>query len=138
MQKFIRAYINDIIIFSHSFEKHLKYLIAIFFVFVRLRIVLKLFKIYFDYSFVILLKQYIIALKLIIVIKKLKTIFKLRFSIYFQKIRTLFKIDRIITKLRKTLRSKNRIINATKSEIIALVFQQQKQTTKNFQLTYRY
>ena len=85
LQKFIRAYINDIIIFNQSFEKHLKHLIVVFFVFFRLRIVLKFFKTYIDYSFVILLKQYIIVLKFIIVTKKLKVIFKLRFSIIFKK-----------------------------------------------------
>ena len=85
LKKFTRAYINDIVIFSQTLKNHLKHLIVVFEMFFQLRITLKSFKIYIDYSFVILLKQYVIFLKFIIVIEKLKAIFRLRFSITFKK-----------------------------------------------------
>ena len=56
LQKFIQAYINDIMIFNQTLKNHLKHLIVVFEMFFQLRIILKSFKIYIDYSFVILLK----------------------------------------------------------------------------------
>ena len=85
--KFIRVYVDNVIIFNKTLKKYLKHLIIVFALFFRLRIILKLFKAYIDYFSITLLKQYIIALKLITISKKLKTIFKLRFSHILKKLK---------------------------------------------------
>ena len=71
-------FIDDIIIFNRILKKYLKYLTIVFVLFYRLRITLKLFKIYIDYFFVILLNQYITIFDFIIVIEKLKTLKNLK------------------------------------------------------------
>ena len=76
---FARAYVNDIVVFSKTLEKHIEHLIKIFELFRKMNIVLKFSKIYLEYPTVALLDQKIDSFELIIVEKKLKVISKLRF-----------------------------------------------------------
>ena len=77
---FAKAYVNDIIVFFNSLEKHLRYLNQIFALFKRMNITLKTSKIFLDYFIISLLNQRIDSLRMIIAIDKLKTIFNLIFS----------------------------------------------------------
>ena len=90
---FVRAYVDDIVIFFNTLKKHLKHLTFIFALFKKYNIVIKTFKIYFDYSIIVLLNQRVNNFDLFIVENKLKIIFDLKFfhtlkhlKIYFDKI----------------------------------------------------
>ena len=77
---FAREYVNDIVVFFSSLEKHLRHLNEIFALFKRYNIVIKSFKTYLDYSTVQLLDQKIDSLDMTIVKNKIETIVVLSFS----------------------------------------------------------
>ena len=90
---FVKAYVDDIVIFFNTLKKHLKHLTFIFALFKKYNIVIKTFKIYFDYFIIALLNQRVNNFDLFIVEDKLKIIFDLKFfhifkhlKIYFDKI----------------------------------------------------
>jgi hypothetical protein len=56
-RQFARYYVDDIVIFSKIFEKHIEYLNMIFELFNRIGIIFKNSKIYLDYLSIILLRQ---------------------------------------------------------------------------------
>ena len=87
-RNFVRAYVNDIIMFSNSLENHLRYLNQIFVLFKRMNIIFKNNKIFLDYFIISLFEQRIDNLTLIIAIDKLKIIFNLIFSQTFKQIET--------------------------------------------------
>jgi hypothetical protein len=80
LRKFVRAYIDDIICRSKTFQEHLRHLKILFRIFLRKSITINSLKTFLDYQSVILLKQRVNALELIIVEKKLKAISLLKFS----------------------------------------------------------
>ena len=84
---FVRTYVNDIVIFNHFFEKHLRYFNQMFSLFVKFNITLKLFKTYLKYFIISLLKQKINRFDLSTTQKKLIVIFKLRFSRTFKNLK---------------------------------------------------
>ena len=77
---FAREYVNDIVVFFSSLEKHLRHLNEIFALFKRYNIVIKSFKTYLDYSIVQLLDQKIDNLNMTIVKNKIEIIVVLSFS----------------------------------------------------------
>ena len=83
---YAKVYMNDIVIFSHTLEKHLKHLHVIFSLFKRLRICLTSMKSFLEYSFVFLLEQKIDGFKLTILMKKLVIISSFRFSQFLKKL----------------------------------------------------
>ena len=85
---FARVYVNDIVVFSKTLEKHIEHLIKIFEFFRKMNIVLKFSKIYLEYFIVALFDQKIDNFEFIIVEKKLKVIFKLRFSVTLKQLKT--------------------------------------------------
>ena len=87
-QKFVKIYIDDIIIFSRILEKHVTYLRQIFDKFVQFNIFIKFIKTFIDYLFVQLLDQKIDFYTLFTNEKKLKTIFKFQFSRIFRQLKT--------------------------------------------------
>ena len=76
---FIRCYINDIIIFSKTIEKYVKYLKIIFNLFFKKFIKLKLKKLFIDYLLVILLDYWVDNFNLFIIKEKITTICNLDF-----------------------------------------------------------
>ena len=87
-RKFVKIYIDDIIIFSRILEKHVIHLRQIFEKLVQFNIFIKLIKTFIDYSFVQLLDQKMNFFDLFINEKKLKTISKLQFSRIFRQLKT--------------------------------------------------
>ena len=79
---YVRAYIDDVIVFSSSFEKHLQYFNNIFAFFQQWNITFKISKTYFEYFNIFLLNQKIDSFDLITAKKKLKIITELSFSIF--------------------------------------------------------
>ena len=77
---FVRAYMDDIIIYGKTLQEHLQQLHDIFAVFQRLRIHLKPTKTYLGYPNIQLLGQYVDGLGLTTVQDKTKAITKLEFS----------------------------------------------------------
>ena len=77
---YARAYIDDVIVFSSSFEEHLRHLSSIFAFFQQWNITLKTSKTYFGYFSISLLNQKIDSFDLATTKKKLKIITKLFFS----------------------------------------------------------
>ena len=85
---------NDIVVLFNSLKEHLRHLIQNFVLFKKYNIVIKTFKIYFDYFSIILLNQRINNFDLFIVENKLKVIRELKFSHIFKYLKTYFdKID---------------------------------------------
>ena len=76
---FVKIYINNIVIFNHNLEKHLRYLNQIFVLFVKFNIVLKSSKTYLKYFTISLFEQKINRFELSIVQKKLAIILQLKF-----------------------------------------------------------
>ena len=87
-QKFVKIYIDDIIIFSRILEKHVIYLRQIFEKFVQFNIFIKFIKTFIDYLFVQLLDQKMNFFNLSINEKKLKTISKFQFFRIFRQLKT--------------------------------------------------
>ena len=77
---FVKTYVNDIIIFSHTLKKHVSHLRQIFQLLNLYDIRLSLKKSYFDYSTVALLSQKMNAFDLIIAANKLAAIVNLKYS----------------------------------------------------------
>ena len=76
----VRVYVDDVVIFFKTLEKHVSHLRAIFDLFVKLNIFIKSNKTFFDYSNVQLLDQHVDFFDLSIVENKLKIINMLQFS----------------------------------------------------------
>jgi len=85
---YAKVYMNDIVIFSHTLEKHLKHLHAIFSLFRRLHVCLAPMKSFLEYSFVFLLEQKIDDFELTTSTKKLVVISSFRFPQSFKKLET--------------------------------------------------
>ena len=79
-REFVKIYVDDVIVFFQTFEKHLKHLVKIFALFDEMNIVLKFFKFFFEYSSISLLNQKMNNFELITIDEKLKTIINFRFS----------------------------------------------------------
>ena len=86
-RKFVRVYVNDIVIFFHIKTKHETHFREIFFVLMKNNIFIKAIKTFLNYSSVSLLNQKMNFLRLTIVENKLKIIFKLRFSRIFRQLK---------------------------------------------------
>ena len=80
---FAKVYINDIIIFSNIFEKHVEHLRTIFKILAFKRISVLFIKSFLCYSSIKLLKQRVNALNMIISKNKFAAISKLKFSLFF-------------------------------------------------------
>ena len=79
-KKFIKIYIDDIIIFSQIFQNHLQHFRKVFILFKKLHIILNSKKSYLRFLTINFLDQKISSLKLIIIQNKIKVIIKLKFS----------------------------------------------------------
>ena len=88
---FFRVYVNDIVMFNKTFEKHIKHLFKIFELFHKLNITLKFNKIYFEYFIVVLFDKKIDNFEFIIVEKKLKIIFKFQIFVILKLLKTYLK-----------------------------------------------
>jgi hypothetical protein len=75
----VKAYIDDVIIFNKTLEDHFEHFNQLFALFEKLNVTLKTKKTYLEYFSISLLKQKIDSLDLIIAENKLKTIVKLSF-----------------------------------------------------------
>ena len=78
-RRFARIYVNDIVIFSKTIEKHVVYLRSIFDMLQHNNIFIKFNKVFLNYSFVILLNQKMNSFDLFINVEKLKAIIKIQF-----------------------------------------------------------
>ena len=80
-KKFIKDYVDDIVIFSRTLLKHISHLRQVFALFKRVKVILKLFKSFLEYLNVQLLGQRVNFFELSTSAKRLTIINKLRFSI---------------------------------------------------------
>ena len=115
---YARAYIDDVIVFSSSFKKHLQYFSSIFAFFQQWNITFKIFKTYFEYFSIFLLNQKVDSFDLITTKKKLKIIAELFFFDFFESAEEIRRNDWIIQKLCVLLCTKVRNVAAKKNEII--------------------
>ena len=79
---YARAYIDDVIVFSSSFKKHLQHFSSIFAFFQQWNITFKTSKTYFEYFNIFLLNQKVDSFDLITAKKKLKIIAELSFPTF--------------------------------------------------------
>ena len=77
---FAWSYINDLIIFSKTLKNHKRHFSIIFFLFDRFEISLNKVKIYFKYSFIIFLNQWVNEFDMTISEKQIAVIWELKFS----------------------------------------------------------
>ena len=89
-RNFARVYVNDIVVFSKFYDKHLFYLQSVFELFLKNKIFINLTKVFIDFSSVKLLNQNVNFLKLFISEKKIKAVFKLIFLANFNQFETYF------------------------------------------------
>ena len=82
--KFVKIYIDDIVIYFKTLKKHVVYLREIFDIFIVNNIFIKSQKIFVEYFIVYLLNQKMNSLELTTIEKKLKVISKLKYSQIFQ------------------------------------------------------
>ena len=92
IREFVKAYMNDIIVFSKTLSKHLNHLRKMFILFRQKRINLNPKKSFLSYSFVILFEQRIDSLSLFTSEKKLVIITTLRFSKTLRQLKTFLKL----------------------------------------------
>ena len=78
-RRFARVYVNDIVIFSKTIEKHVVHLRSVFDMLQHNNIFIKFNKIFLNYSSVTLLDQKMNSFDLFINVEKLKTIIKIQF-----------------------------------------------------------
>ena len=79
-KQFFRAFIDDIVVFSHTLKKHIRHLSQIFGLFTKKRVNLTSIKLFLSYSSITLLNQRVDSLKLFIFDEKLTVIVSLQFS----------------------------------------------------------
>ena len=87
-KSYAREYIDDIVIFSKSFDEHVQHLNIIFQLFNDLNISLSLKKFFLEYSTMQLLEKKVNAFDLTTVVEKIEAIFKLKFLVNFKKLKT--------------------------------------------------
>ena len=80
LKNFVKAFVDDIIVFSRTLSKHLSYLRQIFELFRQRRVSLLSIKSFIDYLSVILLDQRVDRLDMFISREKIQAITKIRFS----------------------------------------------------------
>ena len=90
LRKFVKAYVDDIVIFSRIKVEHETHLRDVFKILIESNISIKSTKTFLNYSFVSLLNQKIDSLNLITSEEKLRAISKLRFSRTFHQLKTYF------------------------------------------------
>ena len=83
-RRFVKIYVNNIIVFFKTRKKHKLYLQQMFEILIENNIFIKFIKVFIDYLSILLLNQKIDFFDLAIVEKKLKTITKFRFSRIFR------------------------------------------------------
>ena len=93
-KKFVKIYINDIIVYSRTLSKHLIHLRKIFELFRRKRVNLIFKSFFLSYFFVVLLDQKIDSLDMTIIEKKIATITLLRFSTNLKNLKTFLKFTK--------------------------------------------
>jgi hypothetical protein len=93
LRNFVRAYMNDIIIFFKTLNDHLLHLRKIFQRLWHYNVVLNSKKVFLNYSFIMLLKQIIDVFDLIIAEEKLATIINLTFSISLKELKTYLNLN---------------------------------------------
>lgn len=89
---YIKAYIDNVIIFSNLLKEYLNYFNVIFFLFYKWEITLKASKTYFEYFNISLLEQKIDSFELSMSSDKLKVIIDLTFSKTLKELKTYLKI----------------------------------------------
>ena len=87
-RKFVKAYVDDIIIFSRIWQEHVNHLYQIFIKLISVNIFIKFTKAFIDYSSMQLLSQKIDSLDLFTSEKKLRVIAKLQFFRTFRQLKT--------------------------------------------------
>ena len=87
-RKFVKAYVDDIVIFSRIWQEHVNHLRQIFIKLINVNKFIKFIKAFIDYSSVQLLNQKINSLDLFTSEKKLKVIVKLQFSRTLRQLKT--------------------------------------------------
>ena len=93
-KKFIKIYVDDIIVHSRTLSKHLTHLRQIFEFFRQKRVNLIFSKSFLNYSSIILLNQRVNSLDMIIVEKKIAIIISLRFLANLKDLKTFLKFTK--------------------------------------------
>ena len=89
-RKFVKTYVDDIVIFSRIWQKHVNHLRQIFIKLINVNIFIKFIKTFIDYSSMQLLNQKIDSFDLFINEKKLKIIVKFQFFRTFRQLKICF------------------------------------------------
>lgn len=93
-REFARVYIDNIVMFSHTLDDHIRHLYQVFKLFENWNIEIKSSKTYLDYSSVTLLDQKVNSFDLSIVFEKLKAISQLKFSLTLKDLKSYLDLTR--------------------------------------------
>lgn len=115
---YVRAYINDIMIFNNSLKDHLKHLNQIFSFFQKYEIMLKTSKMYFEYFNISLLNQKINSFDLITASKKLKAIVQLFFSKFLKNLTTYLEMTEWLKNYISYYAQKSEALNKKKTALL--------------------
>ena len=94
LQEFVQVYIDNLIVFSHSQDKHMNHLYQLFFLLMKYNIVINFKKTYIDFSTVHFLDQKVSFLELFTAQEKINIITKLNFSKNLKNFKTYFKLTK--------------------------------------------
>ena len=94
LQEFIQVYIDNLIVFSHSQDKHMNHLYQLFFLLMKYNIIINFKKTYIDFLTMHFLDQKVLSLELFTVQKKINIIAKLNFSKNFKNLETYFELTK--------------------------------------------
>ena len=89
-KEFVRAYVNDVVVFFNSLKKHLRHLIQIFKLFKKMNIIIKISKTFLKYLTIALLDQKMNNLNMMITNEKFVAIQSFRFLILLKHLKTYF------------------------------------------------
>ena len=115
---FAKIYIDDIVVFSKSFNEHFNHFREIFAIFFENNIFINSKKAYIDYSFVNLFEQHVNSLKLITNEQKFKTIANFKFFFTFDQLKTYLKLTKWFRNYIKSYASKSKLLQDRKTILL--------------------
>ena len=94
LQEFVQIYIDDLIIFSCSQDKHMSHLYQLFFLLTKYNIVINLKKTYINFSTMHFFDQKVSSLELFTIQEKINVIAKLNFSKNLKNLKIYFELTK--------------------------------------------
>ena len=129
---YVKTYINNIMIFSKTLKKHEQYFRQIFIILQINNIIIKLEKIFLNYSSVQFLNKKKIFFDFATTKNKLKTISKFQFSRILRQLKILFEFNKLISWIHFALCRNCQIVTKSKNEAFSIKLYKEKRSKNVF------